>query len=205
MTRTLLLFLLLCFLPAHGGEDYPCTIPAGRYFLYQDPEWPDYGYMLARESDGETIPNWRSCALSKGFTLVAPIVDVEPPPPPQKPPFSFDMGKYDLSPEAQRALAPVVKFFQGHPEIKLVRIEGHADLSEVTTPEAALALSTRRAEMVRDFILSQGVAAERMETVGYGATRPVTTENTPEAQAMNRRVDFVVVKRADSPPNGKGG
>lgn len=188
MTRYLLLLACLC-LPAHG-KDYACTVEAGRYFLFTDSEWKML--MLAHEEDGTVVPNWRECRLEVGVVFTFPIVEVDPP---QKPPFSFDVGKHDLSPAAKQALAPVVKFFSSHPEIEVMRVEGHADLTETATPEDALALSVRRAEAVRDYLLSQGVGASRMETIGYGATRPAVEGNTPEALAMNRRVDFTVVKR----------
>lgn len=191
MPRYLLLLACLC-LSAHG-KDYPCTVEAGRYFFYNDPEWKML--MLVHEEDGTVVPNWRECRLEVGVVFSFPVVEVSPP---QKPPFSFDVGKHDLSPAAKQALAPVVKFFGSHPEIEIMRVEGHADLTETPTPEAALALSVRRAEAVRDYLVAQGVEARRMETVGYGATRPVMEGSTPEALAMNRRVDFTVVKRTDT-------
>ena len=58
-------------------------------------------------------------------------------------------------------------------------------------------LSKKRAEAVMAWLLSHGVAAHRLEAHGYGQERPITTNDTEEGRAKNRRVQFVIVKRKD--------
>jgi OOP family OmpA-OmpF porin len=67
-------------------------------------------------------------------------------------------------------------------------ISGHTD-SEGTEKRNA-ALSMRRAESVKKYLVSQGIAADRLEVHGYGAHRPIAGNDTPEGMAQNRRVEM---------------
>lgn len=78
-----------------------------------------------------------------------------------------------------------------------VRIEGHTD--PLGTPEVNLKLSQDRAEAVSRYLVEAGVAAERLEARGYGATRPVADNATEAGRAKNRRVQFVVVRAGGGP------
>lgn len=69
---------------------------------------------------------------------------------------------------------------------KVVVIEGHTDVSG--SPEYNQRLSERRAESVKRYIVEQGVPAEQLRTEGFGESRPLTTDPSPEAQALNRRI-----------------
>ena len=72
-----------------------------------------------------------------------------------------------------------------------VTIEGHAD--ERGTRDYNLALGERRANSAKNYLVSLGIAANRIRTVSYGEERPVATASTPEAWAKNRRAVTVVV------------
>ncbi len=68
-------------------------------------------------------------------------------------------------------------------------IAGHTDA--IGSNEYNLDLSQDRADSVADYLMSQGVAGDRMRTVGYGEERPVATNETDEGRAMNRRVEIM--------------
>jgi outer membrane protein OmpA-like peptidoglycan-associated protein len=72
-----------------------------------------------------------------------------------------------------------------------IEIEGHTDAEG--TPERNSKLSERRAQAVVGYLTSAGVDASRLTAVGYGATRPVASNDTPESRARNRRIEFKVV------------
>jgi outer membrane protein OmpA-like peptidoglycan-associated protein len=72
-----------------------------------------------------------------------------------------------------------------------IEIEGHTDAEG--TPERNSKLSERRAQAVVGYLTSAGVDAGRLTAVGYGATRPVASNDTPESRARNRRIEFKVV------------
>ena len=70
-------------------------------------------------------------------------------------------------------------------------ISGHTD--NVGDEAQNLLLSESRAQAVVSYLISKGVQAERITAKGYGETQPKTTNETPEGQAINRRVEFNVV------------
>ncbi len=79
-------------------------------------------------------------------------------------------------------------------DIVRVAIEGHTD--SVGSDADNLELSQRRAESVRSYLLSKGVAASRLEARGFGENAPVAPNDTEDGQALNRRVEFHIVERA---------
>jgi peptidoglycan-associated lipoprotein len=101
--------------------------------------------------------------------------------------FAFDSSSLDGV--AQDTLARQAQWLASNPQTT-VTIEGHAD--ERGTREYNLALGARRAQAARDFLLSQGVAGQRMRTVSYGKERPVALGSDEASWAQNRRAVTVV-------------
>ena len=99
----------------------------------------------------------------------------------------FGYDRADLSPEARMTLAAKVEILRSSPGLTL-RIAGHAD--ERGSDEYNLALSQRRAAEAKRFLVQQGIADGRLETVGYGEEQPLEQASTEAAWAMNRRADF---------------
>ena len=62
----------------------------------------------------------------------------------------------------------------------------------VGRPEYNLRLSERRAEAACDYIASQGISASRLEVIGFGANRPIATNDTEAGRAENRRVEIIL-------------
>ena len=85
-----------------------------------------------------------------------------------------------------------------HPEITKLRVEGHTD--DVGNDKFNQKLSEKRALAVMQHLIKKnGIAKERLESVGYGRTKPLSDLKTDEARAANRRVEFIVVVRAATP------
>jgi peptidoglycan-associated lipoprotein len=101
--------------------------------------------------------------------------------------FGFDQS--DLSSAARQALGEKAEVLRAAPSLS-VRIEGHAD--ERGSDEYNLALSNRRAAAAKRFLVSLGISAERVETVGYGEEQPLDQEESEAAWARNRRDEFRV-------------
>ena len=100
----------------------------------------------------------------------------------------FNTGSATLLPESKPALEGVAAVLEGKPEWS-VSVEGHTD--NIGDAAANLALSKRRAEAVRSALIGQyRVAAARVQAAGYGATRPVESNDTLEGRAHNRRVEL---------------
>jgi len=102
----------------------------------------------------------------------------------------YATNKYNLTPEAQRILAAQAEWLQNNPGVRVI-IEGHCD--ERGTREYNLALGERRANGVKDYLVSLGIDPNRLETISYGKDRPVYPGSTPEAWAKNR-VSITVVQ-----------
>lgn len=101
--------------------------------------------------------------------------------------FPFDQAV--LTEEARGTLEKHALWLQNHREAK-VAVEGHCD--ERGTAEYNLALGDKRARAARDYLLSLGVAAERLTSVSYGKEKPLDPASNEDAWLKNRRAHFAV-------------
>ena len=101
----------------------------------------------------------------------------------------FDFNKYTLKPGTQVSLAKVSGILQSYPGLKL-QVEGYTDSTGTT--EFNQKLSENRADAVRDFLVSMGVAQGNIVATGYGQNHPVADNYTVAGRAQNRRVQLVV-------------
>jgi outer membrane protein OmpA-like peptidoglycan-associated protein len=109
----------------------------------------------------------------------------------------FDTDHWQLRQGAWPVLEAIVSLFRQHPEWARVRIEGHADYRG--RDRYNLVLSERRATTVREALVQLGMAAEALESEGYGDTRPAEPGRSDRVLQRNRRVEFVVVERRERP------
>ena len=100
----------------------------------------------------------------------------------------FDVDKYDVRPEAERALASLTTVLK-EADVKAFEIDGHTDSD--ASDEYNQALSEKRANAVKDFLASQGLTSE-ITIIGYGESRPVASNDTPEGKQKNRRVEILI-------------
>jgi outer membrane protein OmpA-like peptidoglycan-associated protein len=109
----------------------------------------------------------------------------------------FASGKSELLPSAQAKLSEVATALtQNSPDATIV-VEGHTDAQG--TESFNLDLSTRRAQAVRDYLATHGVAEDRIRAEGLGFSRPVADNKTTEGRANNRRVEIVVQNAPGNP------
>lgn len=102
----------------------------------------------------------------------------------------FPSDKAELLPDAQQRLSDVAKALNSSSPDAQIVIEGHSDSKGSKTYN--LELSARRAEAVRTYLISQGVAANRISAEGLGFSHPISNNKTAEGRANNRRVEIVV-------------
>jgi peptidoglycan-associated lipoprotein len=103
----------------------------------------------------------------------------------------FDLDKADIRADAKQALSKSAQFLRSYPQIK-VALEGHCD--ERGSTEYNLALGDRRAQAAKDYMVSLGVPADRMQTVSYGKEKPFCNEHTEACWQQNRRAHFAMAK-----------
>ena len=123
-------------------------------------------------------------SLSRGVATVTPagaaLQDVY---------YEFD--SIDLVADAQEVLKKNAEWMKTHP-LAQVEVEGHCD--DIGSAEYNLALGAKRAQVAKDFLVSQGVVANRLVTISYGKEAPACFEQTEECRVKNRRARFVVFK-----------
>jgi peptidoglycan-associated lipoprotein len=100
----------------------------------------------------------------------------------------FDYNKSDLRPDARDALSQTAQFLRRNPDIK-VTIEGHCD--ERGTTEYNVGLGQRRADTVKEFLVSLGISADRLSTTSFGKEKPFCAEHEESCWQQNRRGHFV--------------
>jgi peptidoglycan-associated lipoprotein len=128
----------------------------------------------------------------KGGTASATTTIQVTPPPVRNYTFEdvhFDFDRYSLRPEATRVLDEAVNAIRQDNTLR-IQIEGHT--CNIGTAEYNLALGDRRANAVRDYLISRGVPADRLSTVSYGEERPKYDNAREETRRLNRRAALVV-------------
>lgn len=128
----------------------------------------------------------------------------EPPPPPArvevrsdkieiKEKIQFEYNKAVILPASYSLLDEIADIIKKNPHIKKLSIEGHA--SSEGNPQHNLKLSDDRAQSVRKYLVDKGVDAGRLTAKGFGAKRPIATNDTDEGKEINRRVEFLIVEQ----------
>lgn len=159
------------------------------------------------------VPARLSLGLYQGGRLRMPVLDAirsyVPPPPPPEPKLKpipkivrldsmslFDSGKFELKTGSIRMLVNSLVGIKAKPGWLIV-VSGHTD--NTGNPQLNQTLSLKRAEAVRDWMRDTGDVPESCFAVqGYGESRPVATNDTPEGRALNRRVEISLVPQANA-------
>lgn len=102
----------------------------------------------------------------------------------------FASGQSELLASAQAKLSEVSDALTQHNPDSAIVVEGHTDSQG--KPDFNVELSAKRAQAVRDYLASHGVASDRIRAVGLGFSRPIADNKTPEGRANNRRVEIIV-------------
>jgi len=104
----------------------------------------------------------------------------------------FEYNKTALLPTSFTELDKVVAFMK-ESGVQLIEISGHTDSDG--SDKYNTTLSQGRAKSVVDYLISQGIEPTRLRAVGYGKTRPIETNQSPDGKGVNRRVEFLLVKK----------
>ncbi len=101
--------------------------------------------------------------------------------------IKFQLGTAKLTEEDHAVLQRVAKILQNHPDLNL-EVAGHTD--SIGDAASNQRLSTIRAQAVLNYLVTQGVAAERLQAKGYGSENPIADNSTSAGRAQNRRVEL---------------
>jgi peptidoglycan-associated lipoprotein len=168
---------------------------------------PDVGAVTAQGSTKVTPSDTTAYTITAtgpgGSASATATVTVNAPPPPVEQPKGlsddqlflqevrdayFDYDKADIRPDARAALSKTADFLKNNPRFK-VTIEGHCD--ERGSTEYNLGLGDRRANAVKQYIVSLGVSADRVSTVSFGKEKPFCMESNEACWQQNRRGHFI--------------
>ncbi|MFA5299831.1 MAG: OmpA family protein [Lutibacter sp.] len=101
----------------------------------------------------------------------------------------FDTGKATFHKESMDILKSMTAIFKDYPEADFV-IAGHTD--SVGSDRSNQLLSERRAAAVRDYLIANGINADRFKSIGYGESKPIDTNKTPAGRQNNRRTEITL-------------
>ena len=168
---------------------------------------PAAGSRSVRPSQSTT---YRLTAKGPGGTAnaTARITVTQPPPPPPPPPapapvrepsveelwtqriktIYFDYDKYDIRDDQKASLQGNGEFLRSNPQVRIV-VEGHCD--ERGSAQYNLGLGQRRADSIKEFLVSMGLSADRLRTISYGKEKPACTDSNEACWQQNRRGVFV--------------
>lgn len=104
--------------------------------------------------------------------------------------FEFDSAK--IKEDSETILDEAAGTLEANPSMK-VSIEGHT--CSTGSEEYNLGLSQRRADAVKDYLISKGIAGERLSTAGKGEEDPIAPNDMKEGRSKNRRIEFVVISK----------
>lgn len=106
--------------------------------------------------------------------------------------IQFVQSKAELLPDALPALEQLLTFMQGKPTAE-IELSGHTD--NQGDFDENLRLSKQRVDVVKAYLVQNGIATNRITTRGYGPTRPIASNNSESTRQLNRRVELIVVKQ----------
>jgi outer membrane protein OmpA-like peptidoglycan-associated protein len=151
------------------------------------------------DRDGDGVPDWLDkcpdvpgarendgCPVEKKYTLVEVKKDrIE-----IKQQVKFATAKFAVLPASFGLLDQVVQVLKDYPKMR-IRIEGHTD--NVGAEKMNLKLSQRRADSVKGYLIKKGIDLKRLESRGFGPTRPIASNKTEKGRQQNRRTEFVIL------------
>lgn len=104
----------------------------------------------------------------------------------------FESGSDKLKSSSSAKLDEAVQILKDNPSVR-VQIQGHTD--NMGDPEFNQTLSEKRAVSVKSYLVSKGIAADRLETTGFGENVPLADNSTTDGRSQNRRIEFRVLNR----------
>ncbi len=195
------------FIDLNSGETYASSFTdQDGEFLVCLPMGKNYALNISKEKylfHSENFSLEKTQSLNNPFLLkigLQPIKDklisttVEPAttsPPVVLRNVLFETGSAELKPESLFELNQLLQLLENNNTLK-IQINGHTD--DVGSGDNNLTLSTNRAKAVKDFLIKNGILANRLSHKGYGETKPIDSNDTEWGRQNNRRTEFVMLK-----------
>ncbi|MDE3235139.1 MAG: PD40 domain-containing protein [Bacteroidota bacterium] len=159
------------FVPLPSGKDYTFTVNRRGYLLYSDV------YSLSSKQADSTYQKdiaLQPLEVNAGFTFKN---------------VQFATNSSALEPVSEIELNKLVQILTENPTLT-IQINGHTDNTGIEANN--ITLSNERAKSVANYLVSKGIAKTRLAYKGFGASKPVADNNTPEGRALNRRTECII-------------
>lgn len=171
------------------GKDYAFSVNRKGYLFYSDKIGP-----LVFSPEGGGIKNPDSKIQFSGDSAIVniPLQPIEVNASIVLSNIFFDINKFEVRSESQVELDKVIQLLNENPTLK-IQISGHTD--NVGKPADNLALSDNRSKSVVNYLISKGVAAQRLTFKGFGETQPIADNISEEGRAKNRRTELKVLSQ----------
>lgn len=156
------------------GRDYAFNVNRKGYLFYSD------NYLLSKEfADSTYEKNIPLQPIEVNASIVLNNI-------------FFDVNKYELKPESQVELDKVIALLKENPTVK-IEISGHTD--NAGKPADNLTLSNNRSKAVVNYLITNGIAVQRLTPKGYGETQPIADNASEQGKARNRRTEMKVISQ----------
>jgi outer membrane protein OmpA-like peptidoglycan-associated protein len=197
---------------AGGGLDWNITpkFSIGGFGRWNRAYMSPHPYLLGQsfttaaapaDQQGPADIQWAEAGVSLRYSFFEEKPAPAPPPPPPPPPAAapvkkkivlravhFDFNKYNIRRDAIPVLDEAVSVLKQEPSAVGVICAGYTD--SIGTEQYNLKLSMRRADAVKNYLVSKGIPASRIKTEGFGESNPVASNDTAEGRAQNRRTEL---------------
>jgi outer membrane protein OmpA-like peptidoglycan-associated protein len=154
------------------GKDYAFNVNRKGYLFYSD----NFS-MKTNQPDSPLVVNIPLQPIEAGASIVLKNI-------------FFDTKKFDLEPESMNELDKVVQLMKENPALKIL-ITGHTD--NVGQPADNLLLSNNRAKAAIAYLQKNGIDMKRLSAKGFGATKPIASNNNEAGKAQNRRTELSII------------
>ena len=142
---------------------------------------------IAPPPSASVVPSAETTAQPRKSSGAESNVTAPPDPPRLARPIQFEVAKATLKPGNDELLMPIKDFLDAHPEVTLLRIEGHSD--NFGSRELNKKLTADRALTIARWFVAHGIECHRLVPVGFGDDRPIIDESEPPRRA-SRRIEF---------------
>ena len=130
--------------------------------------------------------------ITKPFVMDVPLQSIDTGVIVQLKNIFFETDKFDLKPESKAELQKLIAFLNMNKTMR-IELSGHTDNTGIK--KANVLLSNNRAKSVYEYLVTNGIVADRLTYKGYGDSKPVAPNDTPEHKQMNRRTEFKVLAK----------
>lgn len=155
------------------GTDYAFNVSKNGYLFYSE----NFSLTNARSADDPFIVNIELKPLEVGNSTILRNI-------------FFESGSFEILDNSKSELQKLINFLNDNPTLK-IEIEGHTD--NVGSESYNMTLSENRAKSVYNYLVNSGISGDRLSYKGYGMSSPLTTNQTSEGRAQNRRTEFTII------------